>query len=192
MEKDNGKAYSEVIEILKLLDDEKRLEALPMEMLEVLKSKADPEYKPQIFSEIPLDEQNLQPETLPILSWISMKYWNSEEKRDELFELKSDTQKEEQNEEKIKQEEKNEQAQEKLQQQEEIKQEEENEQAQEKLQQEETEFEYKEDTNSIEDKERKIEEINETLPIAHNQMKWYEKLKMKIMEFINKLFNKNK
>ncbi len=48
MEKDNRNAYSEVIEILKFLDDEKKLEALPIEMLEVLKSKANPEYKPQI------------------------------------------------------------------------------------------------------------------------------------------------
>ena len=173
MEKDNGKAYSEVIEILKLLDDEKRLEALPIEMLEVLKLKADPIYKPQISSKIPLNEQNLQLETLPILSWIAMKYWNNEEENDKLFELKSKDKKEEQNEEKIKQEE-------------------ENEHVQEELRQEEKEIEYKEDINSVEDKERKIEEINVTLPIAHNQMKWYEKLKMKIMGFINKLFNKNK
>ena len=42
MEKDNKDAYSEVIEILKLLDDEEKLEAMPIEMLEVLKSKANP------------------------------------------------------------------------------------------------------------------------------------------------------
>ena len=52
---DNKNAYSEVIEILKLVDDEKRLEALPMEMLELLKSKANPEYKPIISKEIPLE-----------------------------------------------------------------------------------------------------------------------------------------
>ena len=78
MENENKKAYSEVIEILKTIDSEKRLEALPMEMLEVLKSKADPEYKPKISAEIPLDEQNLQPETLSILSWIAIKYWKDE------------------------------------------------------------------------------------------------------------------
>ena len=59
---DNKNAYSEVIEILKLVDDEKKLEALPMEMLELIKSKANPEYKPIINKDIPLDEQNLQPE----------------------------------------------------------------------------------------------------------------------------------
>ena len=68
MENCNRNAYSEVIEILKWVDDEKKLEALPMEMLEVLKAKSNPEYKPQISKDIPLDEQNLQPETYSILS----------------------------------------------------------------------------------------------------------------------------
>ena len=104
MEKDNRNAYSEVIEILKLLDDEKRLEALPIEMLEVIKSKANPEYKPQISSEIPLEEQNLQPETLSILSWIAMKYWS-----DEIDEEK-ETEEESQNEESIETKENNETA----------------------------------------------------------------------------------
>ena len=77
MENKNKRAYSEVIEILKWLDDEKKLEALPMEMLEVIKSKADPEYKPQISREIPLEEQELEQETFAILSWIASKYWNT-------------------------------------------------------------------------------------------------------------------
>ena len=76
---DNKNAYSEVIEILKLVDDEKKLEALPMEMLELLKSKVNPEYKPIISKDIPLDEQNLQPETFAILNWITQKYWNDEQ-----------------------------------------------------------------------------------------------------------------
>ena len=77
MENENKKAYSEVIEILKWLDDEKKLEALPIEMLEVIKSKADPEYKPEISKEIPLEDQNLEKETFAILSWIATKYWNT-------------------------------------------------------------------------------------------------------------------
>ncbi len=86
MNEENKNAYSEVIEILKLVDDEKKLEALPIEMLEVLKSKANPEYKPVISKEIPLDEQKLEPETYSILSWIAMKYWNeeTEESQEEL------------------------------------------------------------------------------------------------------------
>ena len=53
MEEENKNAYSEVIEILKLVDDEEKLEKLPIEMLEVLKSKANPSYKPVISKEIP-------------------------------------------------------------------------------------------------------------------------------------------
>ena len=83
MENENKNAYSEVVEILKTIDDEKRLEALPMEMLELIKSKANPEYKPEISTDIPLDEQNLQPETLKLLSWIAYKYWNDEINIDE-------------------------------------------------------------------------------------------------------------
>ena len=79
---DNKNAYSEVIEILKLVDDEKKLEALPMEMLELLKSKANPEYKPEISKDIPLDEQNLQPETYALLNWITQKYWSDEQEQE--------------------------------------------------------------------------------------------------------------
>ncbi len=82
MEEENKNAYSEVIEVLKLVDDEKKLEKLPIEMLEVLKSKANQGYKPVISKEIPLDEQNLQPETYSILSWIAMKYWSEEVEED--------------------------------------------------------------------------------------------------------------
>ncbi len=154
MDKDNSKAYSEVVEILKLIDDEKLLEALPMEMLEVIKSKADPEYKPQISSEILLDEQNLQPETLPILSWIAMKYWNidGEHKDIQQEENKMQIEKEENK----------------------------------------VQIEKQENLNNLKDEESKIKEINTVLPIAHDQLKWYEKIKIKILEFINKLFKRNK
>ncbi len=174
MEKDNSKAYSEVIEILKLIDDEKLLEALPMEMLEVLKSKADPEYKPQISSEILLEEQNLQPETLQILSWIAVKYWNSEGENKE----NEDIQQEKLDKKGVK----------------DVQQESLNKQDNEHKQQEEnkTQTEKEEKINDIKNEQSRIKEINTTLPIAHNQLKWYEKIKIKIIEFINKLFKRNK
>lgn len=150
MEKDNRNAYSEVIEILKLLDDEKKLEALPIEMLEVLKSKANPEYKPQISSEIPLEEQNLQPETLSILSWIAMKYWSDEIDENISVEEKS------QNEENI-----------------EIK-----------------ENEDKNENKNEEDEVLKEEQTSSILPVLHKDLKWYEKIKVKIIEFFNKIFKK--
>ena len=111
---ENKNAYSEVIEILKLLDDEKKLEALPIEMLEVLKLKANPAYKPQISKDIPLEEQNLQPETFSILAWITMKYWHED-----------------------------------------------------------------------------LEETSQsTLPIAYQDLKWYQKLKRKMIEFFHKIWKK--
>lgn len=187
MEKDNSKAYSEVIEILKLIDDEKLLEALPMEMLEVLKSKADPEYKPQISSEILLEEQNLQPETLHILSWIAMKYWNVEGENKEDFGLNIKDNKEEQLNKKDDVDIQLEDKQDK----ENVKQESLNKQD---IQQEEnkTQIEKEEKVNSLKSEQSKIREINTTLPIAHNQLKWYEKIRIKIIEFINKLFRRNK
>lgn len=157
MEKDNKKAYSEVIEILKMIDDEKKLEALPIEMLEVLKSKRDVEYKPQISKEIPLEEQNLQPETLPILSWITMKYWKEDIEKEE-------NTKNIENAEYIKENE--------------AKTIENPEQKQEK--------EVLEQENSASNTEVNIN----NLPIVHKELKWYQKIKEKILEFINKIFNK--
>lgn len=172
MEKDNKKAYSEVIEILKMIDDEKKLEALPIEMLEVLKSKRDVEYKPQISKEIPLEEQNLQPETLPILSWITMKYWKEDMEKEENTEnieakeiiLKEERKENIENAEYIKENE--------------AKTIENPEQKQEK--------EVLEQENSASNTE---ENIN-NLPIVHKELKWYQKIKEKILEFINKIFNK--
>ena len=159
MEKDNRNAYSEVIEILKFLDDEKKLEALPIEMLEVLKSKANPEYKLQISKDIPLEEQNLQPETLSILAWIATKYWNEEINENDENESSNV--------------------------QEEIENNIENEQ--------ETERDESEENNleEIEQKE-KIDNEKSNLPILHKDLKWYEKIKEKILEFFSKIFGKKK
>ncbi len=147
MEKDNKNAYSEVIEILKFLDDEEKLEALPIEMLEVLKSKANPEYKPQISKDIPLDEQNLQPETLAILTWIAVKYWNGNIDVNESAQLSKN---------------------------EDIKEE------------------IATDVNEEDEPKIEIEEnINEEkLPVVYEHFKWYQKLKLKIVEFFSKIFRR--
>lgn len=144
MEKDNRNAYSEVIEILKFLDDEKKLEALPIEMLEVLKSKANPEYKPQISKDIPLEEQNLRPETLPILAWIATKYWGEDINNSEPQNSKDIEEKEEN-------------------------------------------AEIVENKEDVEEKQE-----NNNLPIIHKDLKWYEKIKEKILEFFDKIFNRKK
>lgn len=148
---DNKNAYSEVIEILKLVDDEKKLEALPMEMLELIKSKANPEYKPIINKDIPLDEQNLQPETFVILNWITQKYWNEEIKQEEVEQINL---------------------------------------TDDNLVQE------------IDNKEEKKVEITENidntkeeitnLPVLLDNLKWYEKIKTKLIELFNKIFKRRK
>ena len=153
MENNNAKAYSEVIEILKLVDDEKKLEALPIEMLEVLKSKADPEYKPKISMEIPLEEQALQSETYSILSWIASKYWS------ENLETNNIEQKQSEN----------------------------NEEVVENIQSESNKI---EGNILLEEDKQQTNEIN--LPIAYSDLKWYQKIKMKVIELLNKLFKRNK
>lgn len=159
MEKDNRNAYSEVIEILKFLDDEKKLEALPIEMLEVLKSKANPEYKPQISKDIPLEEQNLQPETLSILAWIATKYWSDELEKEEVLGASSDIQKEE---------------------------------TQKNLEENENNIEAENEEIKQADSEAEEIQENNNLPILHKDLKWYEKIKEKIIEFFDKIFHRKK
>jgi len=195
MEKDNKNAYSEVIEILKLIDNEEELEALPIEMLEVLKSKANPEYKPQISKDIPLDEQNLQPETLAILSWIAMKYWNEdigEDIGENINNISNNNEVE------------NKKA--------------ENQEIEgKKVENTDTETECKikyNSTNIKSENEKNIingDELKEkanidlknneddsnlsmnfNLPIMHQDLKWYQKIRDKIIEIFNKIFRKGK
>ena len=78
MEEEKKKAYSEVVEILKLIDDEQRIEKIPFEVIELIKRNSDPQYKPTIDKDKPIDEQNLRDETYSILAWIASKYWNED------------------------------------------------------------------------------------------------------------------
>ena len=78
MEEEKRKAYSEVVEILKLIEDEEKLEKIPFEVIELIKQNSDPTYKPHISTEIPLEEQNLMDQTYVILGWIASKYWGED------------------------------------------------------------------------------------------------------------------
>lgn len=167
MNEENKNAYSEVIEILKWIDDEKKLEALPMEMLELLKSKSNPEYKPNLNKDIPLEEQNIQPETFSILSWISQKYWSDEFENN----IEKETLIEE------------------------------NEVENNLKATEETIKEHLEakvenidniDNTDISSNINTIGENTSNLPIAVNNLKWYQKIKIKVIEFLNKIFRRNK
>lgn len=157
MNEENKNAYSEVIEILKWLDDEKKLEALPMEMLELLKSKVNPEYKPEISKEIPLDEQNLQPETYAILNWIAQKYWNDEVIKTEQIFKEEDI---------------------------------DNIHPIDNLVEEKIEENKGLESNNTELEEE--ENIKTNLPVLLDNLKWYEKIKIRIIEFFKKIFKKEK
>ena len=139
---ENRNAYSEV-------EDEETLEKLPIEMLEVLKSKTNPEYKPVILKDVPLEEQNLQKETYNILAWISTKYLLDDEeiKQENIEDIKAED--ECNKEEKI------------------IKEE-----------------------QAVDNKKESNYENNDNLPVLYKDMKWYQKIKIKIIEFFNRLFKK--
>lgn len=164
---DNKNAYSEVIEILKLVDDEKKLEALPMEMLELIKSKVNPEYKPIINKDIPLDEQNLQPETYAILNWITQKYWGDFEVEDiknaensEIVEQIDTVEKQEIQEENIQ----------------------------------DSILKHVENIMNTENDQNTVYSENKesNLPISFDNLKWYEKIKIRIIELFNRIFKISK
>lgn len=156
---DNRNAYSEVIEILKLVDDEKKLEALPMEMLELLKSKSNPEYKPEISKEIPLDQQKLQPETYAILNWITEKYWNEELEQEKNYQINIIEPTEENS-------------------------------TQERVNEEEKVIEKISENIEIIQNKESIENKTPNLPITLENLKWYERIKIKIVELFNKIFKR--
>ena len=78
MEEEKKKAYSEVVEILKLIDNEEKLEKIPFEVIELIKNNSDPQYRPNIDKNKPLEEQKFMDETFSIMAWIASKYWNED------------------------------------------------------------------------------------------------------------------
>lgn len=75
MEESKRRAYSEVVEVLKLIEDEEKMEKIPFEVIELIKRNSDPEYKPETIREKSLEEQNISQEAFSILGWIADKYW---------------------------------------------------------------------------------------------------------------------
>ena len=130
--KDMANVYSEVIAVLKIMDDDEKLEKLPMEFVELLKNKSNPEYEPKISKDKPIEEQNLKNETYGLLAWIAQKYWH-----EKIFE-------------KV----------------------------------------YVE--NDIDLDILQYLESNKNLPIIYDDLNWYEKIKIKVMKFIDKIFKRNK
>ena len=129
---DMSNVYSEVIAVLKTIDDDEKLDKLPMEFVELLKAKSNPEYKPEVTKGKPIEEQNLKNETYGLLAWIAQKYWH-----EKIFE-------------KV----------------------------------------YVE--NDIDLDILKYLEENKNLPMLYKDLNWYERIKIKVMKFIDKIFKRKK
>ena len=78
-------AYSEVYEILNLLEDEYK-NRVPKKVIEFFERERDENYNPIIEIDVPLDKQNLKRETMVLLAILNMNYWcdNEDEKQEML------------------------------------------------------------------------------------------------------------
>lgn len=88
-----NKAYSEVYEILQLLDDE-FINKLPKKFIEFIEKEKDYEYIASIDPNIPLEEQNLLPDTINILAMLKLDYWSTEDEKQELLSILNQNEKE--------------------------------------------------------------------------------------------------
>lgn len=149
MEEEKRKAYSEVVEILKLIEDEEKLAKIPFEVIELIKKNADPAYSPKISKEIPIEEQGLRTQTYSILAWIASKYWGENLMQEQNIEQKGESQKEEIEKTDIK------------------------------------------DIVVYNDIEPEILEKTK-LPILVSHLKWYEKIKIKVIKLLKLLFKKSR
>ena len=161
MEENKKKAYSEIVEILKLIEDEEKLSKIPFEVIQMFKNNADPQYKPEISMEIPLEEQNLMNETYSILGFIATKYWT-----DTIEEVSVETKVQEEKIEKV---------------------EELNEELVERIE----EFKDENDVSEIVEEKEEVKEEN-NLPVLVEDIKWYKKIKDKIIAFLNRIFSRKK
>ena len=81
---DNMMAYSEIYEILNLMEDEDK-ERVPQEIRDFFEEQRMKEYKPNIRTDIPLTEQNLKRETVVLLTILVINYWCDSEEEKQSF-----------------------------------------------------------------------------------------------------------
>lgn len=81
---DNMMAYSEIYEILNLMEDEDK-ERVPQEVRDFFEEQRMKEYKPNIRTDIPLTEQNLKRETVVLLTILVVNYWCDSEEEKQSF-----------------------------------------------------------------------------------------------------------
>ena len=87
MKQSTMEAYAEVDSILNLMDSKYILE-IPKQLREMFKNKKSNTYTKTILANKPLQEQNLQKETLEILAVLNYNYWcKDEQKKKELAQL---------------------------------------------------------------------------------------------------------
>lgn len=80
------KAFSEVDMILDLIDSEMK-NKVSANFIKFIKEEKDNNYKPNINPELPLEEQNILPETIDILALLKLNYWCNEEEKKELLKV---------------------------------------------------------------------------------------------------------
>ena len=87
MNKNNIKAYSEVYEIINLLEEEYS-NRIPKKILDFFDEIRDKEYKPTIDVNKPLSEQNIEKDAIILLAILDLNYWcDSEEEKKELLDI---------------------------------------------------------------------------------------------------------
>lgn len=81
------KAYSEVYEILQLLDDE-FIDKVPKKFMEFIEKEKDNAYIPNIKPNVSLEEQELLEDTINILAMLKLDYWcENEAEKQELLDI---------------------------------------------------------------------------------------------------------
>lgn len=84
---DIRRAYSEVSAILDLLDDE-YISKVPRKFIEFIDNEKDNEYFININPNVPLEKQELLPDTINILAMLKLDYWcDTEEEKLELLNI---------------------------------------------------------------------------------------------------------
>ena len=72
--------------ILDLIDSEMK-NKVSANFIKFIKEEKDNNYKPNINPELPLEEQNILPETIDILALLKLNYWCNEEEKKELLKV---------------------------------------------------------------------------------------------------------
>ena len=87
MNKNNTKAYSEVYQIVNMME-KIYLDKIPKNVIDFLDEARDKEYQPIIEVNKPLNEQKLQRYTMVLLAILDLNYWcDSEEEKQELLDM---------------------------------------------------------------------------------------------------------